>query len=78
MDVKMKKIFYFFGIILLINACFVNAEWSLPTERLIDWSNAGIPGGIPSRTTICTTIDSATYGDGHTDATSALQTAINN
>ena len=37
-------------------------------SRTIDWSQAGIPGGIPNRTTICATVNSA----------GALQTAINN
>ncbi|NTV37705.1 MAG: hypothetical protein HGA82_00670 [Anaerolineales bacterium] len=36
----------------------------------------GIPGGIPERTSICATIDSATYGNGSTDATSAIQAAL--
>lgn len=49
----------------------------IPGSRRINW-NPGIPGGIPSRTTIYTTIDSATYGNGTTDATSGIQTAINN
>src|SRR5713226_1481497 len=26
-------------------------------SRAIDWSKAGIPGGIPNRTTICTTLN---------------------
>jgi hypothetical protein len=48
----------------------------IPDDRTIDWSDAGIPGGIPERTTICATIDAATYGTGTTDATAALQDAI--
>jgi hypothetical protein len=36
----------------------------------------GIPGGIPHRTEICATIDSAAYGNGTTDATEAIQDAI--
>jgi hypothetical protein len=50
----------------------------IPAYRSIDWSYAGIPGGIPERTTICTTIDSAVYGDGVIDATDAIQTALDN
>src|SRR5262249_16971566 len=46
-------------------------------SRSIDWSKAGIPGGIPSRTTICATISAATYGNDTTDATTAIQTALN-
>jgi outer membrane biosynthesis protein TonB len=29
---------------------------SIPSDRLIDWSRSGIPGGIPNRTTICATL----------------------
>jgi hypothetical protein len=48
----------------------------IPADRRIDWSHAGIPGGIPERTTICATIDSGVYGNGTTDATEAIQDAI--
>lgn len=48
----------------------------IPADRRIDWSHAGIPGGIPSRTTNCTIIDSAVYGNGTTDATDAIQNAL--
>jgi hypothetical protein len=48
----------------------------LPPERRIDWSLAGIPGGIPARTTVCATLDAGTYGDGETDATAAIQAAL--
>lgn len=50
----------------------------IPVDRKIDWSYAGIPGGIPERTTICATIDNAVYGNGTTDATAAIQDALNN
>ena len=50
----------------------------IPADRRIDWSHSGIPGGIPVRTTICATIDSAVYGNGVTDATGAIQNAIDN
>jgi len=43
----------------------------------IDWSNAGIPGGIPNRTTLRATINAPTYGNGSTDATTAIQNALN-
>ncbi len=46
-------------------------------SRAIDWSKAGIPGGIPNRTTICSTINAATYGNGTSDATGGIQTALN-
>jgi hypothetical protein len=50
----------------------------IPAERRINWSNAGIPGGIPNRTTICATIDAEIYGDGVTDATQVITDAISN
>jgi hypothetical protein len=49
----------------------------IPADRRIDWSYAGIPGGIPERTTICRTIDASVYGNGSTDASSVIQDAIN-
>ena len=49
----------------------------IPNDRKIDWSDAGRPGGIPERTIVCTTIDSAVYGNGTTNATTAIQNAIN-
>jgi hypothetical protein len=48
----------------------------IPDDRKIDWSYAGIPGGIPERTSVCATIDSAVYGNGTTDATDAIQNAL--
>ncbi len=48
----------------------------IPADRRIDWSYAGIPGGIPDRTGLCATIDSTVYGNGTTDATAAIQNAI--
>jgi hypothetical protein len=49
---------------------------SLPPERRIDWTLAGIPGGIPVRKTVCATVDAGTYGQGTTDATTAIQSAL--
>jgi hypothetical protein len=49
----------------------------IPPDRRIDWSSVGIPGGIPARTTISTTINAITYGNGTTDATAAIQNALN-
>jgi hypothetical protein len=51
----------------------------IPADRRIDWSNVGIPGGIPNRTTICANIKNAPYnavGDGVTDDSSAITAAI--
>jgi len=50
----------------------------IPQDRRIDWSQAGIPGGIPNRTTICATINAAIYDNGTTDATAAIQNGIDN
>jgi hypothetical protein len=50
----------------------------IPADRRIDWSYAGIPGGIPERTVICEIIDGALYGNGTTDATEVIQTALEN
>jgi len=35
--------------------------WSgiIDPSRAVDWSQAGVPGGIPNRTTICTTLGTA-------------------
>jgi hypothetical protein len=47
----------------------------LPADRRTSWS-PGIPGGIPTYTTNVTTIDAATYGNGTTDATAAINAAL--
>lgn len=47
----------------------------VPADRITTWS-PGIPGGIPAVTTIHTTLDAATFGDGVTDALPALRAAI--
>ncbi len=41
----------------------------IPTDRLIDWSYAGIPGGIPARTTVYTTLSA---GSSHTQINNAI------
>src|SRR5712664_2190249 len=48
-------------------------------QSAIDWSNVGVPGGIPSGTwTQCgSTIQASTYSNGSIDATSGIQTALN-
>ena len=58
--------------------------WSgiLVSSRAIDWSQAGVSGGIPLRTTICKTaqcnaVTALTYGNDTTDATTAIQNALN-
>jgi len=49
----------------------------LDSSRAIDWSNSGVPGGIPYRTTACATISASTYSNGATDATAGIQSALN-
>jgi hypothetical protein len=55
--------------------------WSgiLDPTRAIDWSAAGVPGGIPSGswTQSGSTILASTFGNGASDATSGIQTALN-
>ncbi len=52
----------------------------VPTSRLAvaNWEVAGVTpnGGIPARPTICTSIAAATYGNGATDASAAIASAI--
>lgn len=45
-------------------------------DRRIEWTTAGIPGGTPNRTIICSTINAQTYGNNATDATNAIQDAL--
>ncbi|HLT73102.1 MAG TPA: DUF4082 domain-containing protein [Cyclobacteriaceae bacterium] len=62
--------------LLLFSAAFSQVPSSIPNDRLIDWSEAGVPGGIPSRETVFAVIDSTAYGNGLVDATPAIQSAI--
>jgi len=39
-----------------------SANGVIDTSRRIDWGNAGIPGGIPQRTTICATLSPGATG----------------
>ena len=47
----------------------------LPADRMTVW-NPGVAGGIPSRSTVCATVNAATYGNGAQDATDGIQSAI--
>src|SRR5205807_9206157 len=40
-------------------------QWSgiIDSGRAVDWSNAGIPGGIPNRTSICATLNPGASAD---------------
>jgi len=53
----------------------INADGIIPADRRTSWQ-PGIPGGIPVRTTVCASIDAATYGNGAQDAGPAIQKAI--
>ncbi len=48
----------------------------IPAERMIDWSQSGVPNGIPDRSTVSATINAAAYGNGAIDATAGIQTAL--
>src|SRR6202140_1459936 len=47
----------------------------IPQDRLTTW-NPGIPGGVPSRTTVCANLDAPAYGNGIQDATAGIQAAL--
>jgi GH18 family chitinase/chitodextrinase len=50
----------------------------IPSDRVTTW-NPGLnsAGGIPNRTTIYTTLNASTYGNGSQDASGGIQAAIN-
>jgi pectate lyase-like protein len=61
--------------------CFAALGWAssaaaqiLPTDRTTTWT-PGV-GTIPTRTTICATLNASTYRDGSQDASTAIQRAI--
>src|SRR5213594_54349 len=61
-----RKTLLLFSLILLCLSTYSHAQTNpeiIPADRRIDWSQAGIPGGIPNRTAIC-----ATLGPGSTAA----------
>ena len=47
----------------------------VPPERRTAW-NPGVQGGIPARATICATVNASTYGSGSSDASAAIQQAL--
>src|SRR5437879_7388917 len=54
-------------------------QWSgiIDSGRAVDWSNAGIPGGIPNRTSICATLSpGATASQRSEEHTSELQSPM--
>lgn len=60
-------------LVLVVALCV--ACQALPADRLTTW-DPGIPGGIPRVTTLHATLDAARYGNGTTDATAAINAAI--
>jgi hypothetical protein len=53
----------------------------VPEDRIVDWTKAGVPGGIPNRASICSTpqcaaLTTSAYGHGNVDATAAVNAAI--
>ncbi len=79
---KRARLVLFLFILLAFVPSAAHAQaWSgiLDPTRAIDWSTAGVPGGIPSGSwTQCgSTIQASTYGNGASDATSGIQTALN-
>jgi hypothetical protein len=53
----------------------IDANGLMPSDLVTRW-DPGIPGGIPAYTSVFATIDAATYGDGVTDALTAINAAI--
>ena len=55
-----RKTLLLFSLVLLCLPTYSRAQTNpeiIPADRRIDWSQAGIPGGIPNRTTICATFN---------------------
>jgi hypothetical protein len=74
-----SELLFFALLLVLIEFVSVAQAWDIPADRRITWQgNVGVDGGIPNRVTICTTINASVYGNGITDSTNAIQTAINN
>jgi hypothetical protein len=70
--------------LVLISFCLASfsfaQNWSgiLDPTRAIEWSQAGIPGGIPTNRTQCgATVQASTYGNGSSDASANIQSALN-
>lgn len=73
----MKQIFLtIYGSFITLGA-FAQITSPIPSNRVIDWTHNGIPGGVPNRTTVYATINASTYGNGAQDATAGIQSALN-
>jgi MYXO-CTERM domain-containing protein len=62
--------------LVLAGSASASAADPIPPERRVDWSEVGVPGGIPERNDVCATIDAATYGTMAVDAAPAILQAI--
>jgi hypothetical protein len=76
-----NRIFLFFALLLCVTASSYAQLWSgiLPAGTAVNWSTAGISGGIPSAswTQSGSTIAATACGSGTTDCTSTIQAALN-
>jgi hypothetical protein len=69
-----SHLFAIFSLLLAVSTpSYGQQPWSgiLAPERALDWTKAGIPGGIPLRTTVCASLTAGA-------SSSSIQTAINN
>jgi hypothetical protein len=59
-----QLLFPLISILLCISPVCFGQAWSgiLDPSRAVNWSNAGAPGGIPNRTTICATLSAGASG----------------
>ncbi len=74
---KLERLLKFYLLMICFPALAHAQAWSgiISSGRAINWSNAGVNGGIPNRTTICTTI--APYGTSGAPASpSTINSAI--
>src|SRR5579864_3109364 len=70
---RRQGLIYVFSITWVLAAATLNAQpWSgiIAPSRAIDWSTAGVTGGIPNRTTICASLTS-------TASATTIQSALN-
>src|SRR5882762_1177923 len=57
---KRQQLLLFFLILVFLAPCVTSAQsWSgiIDPSRGVNWSNAGVGGGIPARTAICATLN---------------------
>jgi hypothetical protein len=78
---RFGKGFVGLGLILFCLSVMSSAQnWTgvLDPGRAIDWSNVGIPGGIPTTRTQCgATVQASTYGNGSSDASAGITSLLN-